>query len=111
MAKDAKGKKSIDMRVFGSKGLLYRWEFLFKSHVHLKGALPNPLESTFGCVFCCAEGRGTPTFGGVESFLAHLQAHRAQPPSGEVLYRMGCIVGRTPSPDELFDIALPPPEE
>ena len=107
MAKDANGNKSVDLRPYGYNGLVYRWAFLFKSHVHLKEALPNPLESTFGCVFCCAEGRGTPIYGGVKNFLAHMQEHRERIPVGEVLYRMSCIVGRTPSAEEDFDIALP----
>jgi len=107
MVKDAKGRKSIDTRVLSANGILYRWEFLFRSHVHLKDALPNPTDSTFGCIFCCAEGKGTPIFGGVKNFLSHMQEHRARPPTGEVLYRVGCVIGRTPSHDEAFDIALP----
>ncbi|MCJ1399619.1 hypothetical protein MMC11_002821 [Xylographa trunciseda] len=107
MMRDAKGHKSIDTRVYGANGILYRWEFLFKSHVQLKDALPT-MDSTFGCIFCCVEGKGTPIFGGVKNFLAHMQEHRERPPTGEVLYRMSCVVGRTPSQDEDFDIALPP---
>lgn len=109
MSKDADGKKSVDRRIFGSDGLLYRWEFLFKSHVAVKDAFANPLDSTFGCVFCCAEGRSTPLFSGVEAFLKHLQEHRVRLPSGEILYRMGCISGRTPGVGEEFDVALPLP--
>ena len=104
--RDAKGHKSIDKRVYGANGILYRWEFLFKSHVQLKDALPT-MDSTFGCIFCCVEGKGTPIFGGVTNFLAHMQEHRDWPPKGEVLYRIGCILGRTPSHEEDFDIALP----
>ncbi|MCJ1415757.1 hypothetical protein MMC32_002090 [Xylographa parallela] len=106
MMRDAKGHKSIDKRVYGANGILYRWEFLFKSHVQLKDALPT-MDSTFGCIFCCVEGKGTPIFGGVTNFLAHMQEHRDWPPKGEVLYRIGCILGRTPSHEEDFDIALP----
>jgi len=107
MTRDARGKKSVDTRVYGANCITYRWEFLFKCHVQLKDALPNTMESTFGCIFCCAEGKGTPIFGGVKAFLAHMQEHRARPPTGEVLYRMSCVVGRTPGQDEAFDIALP----
>ncbi|MCJ1382487.1 hypothetical protein MMC17_005600 [Xylographa soralifera] len=106
MTRDSKGHKSIDTRVYGANGILYRWEFLFKSHVQLKNAIPT-MDSTFGCIFCCVEGKGTPIFGGVKNFLAHMQEHRERPPTGEVLYRVGCIVGRTPSHEEDFDIALP----
>ena len=108
MTKDAKGKKSIDTRVYGSNGILYRWAFLFKSHVYLKDALTSPMDSTFGCIFCCAEGLGTPIFGGVKSFLAHMQEHREREPEGEVLYRMSCVVGKTPTMEDEFEIALPP---
>ena len=101
-------KKSIDTKVYGSNGILYRWEFLFKSHIHLKDALPHPVDSTFGCMFCCAEGLGTPIFGGVASLLTHLQQHRDRQPTGEVLFKMNCVVGRSPSPEEDFDVALPP---
>jgi hypothetical protein len=108
MTEDAQGRKSIDTRVRSAYGVLYRWEFLFKSHVQLKDALSKPTDATFACIFCCAEGTGTPIFGGVRNFLSHLQEHRARPPiTGEVLYRVGCVIGRTPSPDEAFDIALP----
>lgn len=87
-------------------GIQFRWEFLFKSHVECRDAAPNPLKSTFGCIFCCAEGKGTPTFGGAQSFMDHLQEHRVRLPAGEVLYRMNCIVGRKASMEEDFDIAL-----
>ena len=108
MTKDAKGKKSVDMRVYCTNGIRYRWEFLFKSHVQMRESVQNPLAgSTFGCIFCCAEGKGTPTFGGVHSFLAHLQEHRARPPTGEVLYRAKCIVGPVAGPEQDFDINLP----
>ncbi|MCJ1472694.1 hypothetical protein MMC13_001343 [Lambiella insularis] len=107
MTKDARGQRCIDKRIYGSNGILYRWEFLFKSHVQLEDALPT-MDSTFGCIFCCVEGKGTPIFGGVNNFLAHMQEHRARPPMGEVLYRMSCVVGRAPGAEEEFDIALPP---
>lgn len=108
MIKGAKGEKAIDTKVYGSNGVLYRWEFLFKSHIHIKDRLTNQMDSNFGCMFCCAEGRGTPIFGGVQHFLSHLQEHRLRPPTGEVLYRMGCVAGRPVDPAEEFDVALPP---
>lgn len=108
MTKDANGKKSVDMRVYSTNGIRYRWGFLFKSHVQMRESVSNPLAaSTFGCIFCCAEGKGTPTFGGVHSFLAHLQEHRVKPPTGEVLYRANCIVGQVADPEQDFDINLP----
>ena len=106
MAKDVKGQKSTDSRVVHADGILYRWEFLFKCHVPMKDG-GSPLASSYGCVFCCAEGRGTPIFGGIPSFMTHIQEHRERPPSGEILYRMNCILGRQARLDEEFDITLP----
>ena len=111
---DAKGRRGVDTRVYSAEGIRYRWEFLFKSHVQIKGVVTNVSAQTFGCIFCCAEGRGTPTFGGLQSFMAHLQEHRGRLPTGEVLYRTNCIVGEVASPERDFDInlqALPPSED
>ena len=105
---DDNGKPSIDKKVYGSNGILYRWEFLFKSHIHLKQPKPHPVDSVFGCMFCCAAGKGTPIFEGVAGLLAHLQEHREVQPAGEILYRTNCVVGRSPAPEEDFDVALPP---
>ena len=107
---DSKGKKSFDTRVLSADGILYRWEFLFKSHVHVgeKGSGGvNPLTSTFGCMFCCAQGKGTPQFGGVQSLMKHLQDHRDRLPTGEVLYRINCVIGRAAEVGEEYDINLP----
>jgi hypothetical protein len=101
-----KKRKGFDTRVMMSDGVQFRWEFLFKSHVESKDAMLDPMKASFGCIFCCAEGRGTPTFGGVHSFVAHLQEHRDRLPRGEVLYRMNCLVGRRAGPDEDFDVNL-----
>lgn len=103
-----KKRKGYDTRVWMTEdeGVQFRWEFLFKSHVESKNSQPNPLHATFGCIFCCAEGRGTPTFGGINSFMTHLQEHRDRLPSGEILYRMNCLVGRRAQQDEDFDINL-----
>lgn len=106
MAQDMKGQKSTDSRVVQADGIQYRWEFLFKCHVPQKDR-GSPLASSYGCVFCCAEGRGTPIFGGIPSFMSHIQEHRERPPSGEILYRMNCVIGRQASLGEEFDITLP----
>jgi hypothetical protein len=96
-----------DNKVYGSNGILYRWEFLFKSHIEGKGAQSSPLDAQYGCMFCCASGRGTPIFSGVASLMSHLQEHRDVLPRGEIIYRMNAVVGRSPDPDEDFDVALP----
>ena len=98
--------KGYDTRVIATEGVQLRWEFLFKSHVESKDANLDPLRASYGCMFCCADGRGTPTFGGIQSFMGHLQEHRDRLPSGEVLYRMNCLVGRLADPREDFDINL-----
>ena len=97
----------FDMRVFKLvDGVQFRWEFMFKSHVVQKDALPDPTKSCFGCIFCCAEGRGTPTFEGVQAFMEHLTDHRDPLPTGEILYRMNCLVGRQAGVEEDFDINI-----
>ena len=97
----------FDMRVFKLvEGIQFRWEFLFKSHVHTKDLMPDPTKGIFGCMFCCAEGRGTPTFHGVSIFMEHLIEHRSRLPTGEVLYRMNCLVGRQAGTNEDFDINI-----
>ena len=98
--------KGYDTLVFSTEGVQFRWEFLFKSHVESREDTPDPLKASFGCIFCCAEGRGTPTFGGIHSFMTHLQEHRNRLPSGEVLYRMNCLVGRRAGQEENFDVNL-----
>lgn len=101
-----KKQAGFDTRVMIAEGVQFRWVFLFKSHVRSRDGMQDPMQASYGCVFCCAEGRGTPTFGGVRSFMTHLQEHRDRLPRGEVLYRMNCLVGRRASPDEDFDINL-----
>ena len=102
-----KKKSGFDMRVFKLvQGIQFRWEFMFKSHIQVKDACSDPTKATFGCVFCCAEGRGTPMFGGIQTFMNHLVDHRERLPTGEVLYRMNCLVGRQAAIDEDFDINI-----
>ena len=102
-----KKKNGFDMRVFKIvQGIQFRWEFMFKSHVQVKEACSDPTKATFGCIFCCAEGKGTPLFGGIEALMNHLIVHREQLPTGKVLYRMNCLVGRQAATDEDFDINI-----
>lgn len=102
-----KKKSGFDMRVFKLvPGIQFRWEFMFKSHVQVKEACSDPTKATFGCIFCCAEGRGTPVFCGINTFMNHLVGHRESLPTGDVLYRMNCLVGRQAACDEDFDINI-----
>jgi len=127
------GRKAIDTRVatVPGSGVSYRWEFLFKSHLPTK-LRPDPAQqqhpgarvadAEYGCMFCCALGRGTPVFAGLGAFVAHLSEHRPRmagdehalgtalggypAPDGPVLDRMDAVVGRVPHAEEKFDVAL-----
>ena len=101
-----KKRKGFDTRVLVAEGLQFRWEFLFKSHVEMREASSDFLAATFGCVFCTAEGMGTPTFGGASSLMAHLQEHRDRLPQGEVLYRMNCLAGPKAGLQDDFDLNI-----
>ena len=102
-----KKKMGFDMRVFKLvQGIQFRWEFMFKSHIQAKEACSDPTKATFGCIFCCAEGKGTPMFGGIQTFMNHLVEHREHFPTGDVLYRMNCLVGRQATINEDFDINI-----
>lgn len=101
-----KKTKAADRRVLTADGVQFRWDFLFKSHTERKDTTSDFLSATFGCVFCTAEGRGTPVFGGAQMLMAHLQEHRQRLPSGEVLYRMNALVGPRAALDEDFDINI-----
>ena len=103
----SKKESGFDMRVARlTEGIQFRWEFLFKSHIAASNPLPDPAKGTYGCIFCCAEGQGTPTFEGVVNFVKHLVEHRERLPTGDVLYRMNCLVGGQASADEDFDINI-----
>lgn len=68
---DNKKKKGKPEKVFDpkvrfseSRGIRYRWAFLARCHVPLKGMVPQDTHSgrdgsfgSFGCLFCCAEGK------------------------------------------------------
>lgn len=102
-----KKHSGFDMRVFKLvQGIQFRWEFMFKSHVQVKDACSDPTKATFACIFCCAEGRGTPIFRGIQTFMNHLVVHREHLPTGEVLYRMNCLVGRQAAINDDFDINI-----
>lgn len=80
--------------------------------------MSDPTKASFGCIFCCCAGNsadgvggrggggGTtaPLFQGVDAFMLHLIEHRDPLPTGEVLYRMNCLVGRQAGVDEDFDV-------
>ncbi|KAI9736337.1 MAG: hypothetical protein M1834_001223 [Cirrosporium novae-zelandiae] len=101
---------AIETRIRRAQGILYRWAFLAKCHVKTKNFdSTSPDAGTFGCIFCCAEGRGTPVYGNVKEFMQHLQQHRLRLPSAELAGRTNCVAGRYADPTkESFDICLLP---
>ena len=101
-----KRRKEFDTRVLTTEGVQFRWEFLFKSHIEMKEVNSDFLAATFGCVFCTADGKGTPTFKGASSLMAHLQEHRDPLPQGEVNFRMNCLVGGKANLQDVFDLNI-----
>ncbi|OCT44815.1 hypothetical protein CLCR_05428 [Cladophialophora carrionii] len=121
-------------------GVRYRWNLLAKSHVSKRLTIGDALNSgdIFACYFCCAEGAAkgwldngvttqlanlgvfgekkatavnvTPTFYGLDAFLAHLETHRLpnRTPGLIVANEMNCIIGRIALDHEDFDLNLPP---
>lgn len=98
----------IDKSVYESDGILYRWEFLFRSHIKQRNPIPHPVDAQFACMFCYADGRGTPVFEGVARLLNHLQSHRTGKLDAKAVEYMKAIVGRSPDISEDFAIAIPP---
>ncbi|KIW11933.1 hypothetical protein PV08_09206 [Exophiala spinifera] len=121
-----KREKTFDTSVRKTpEGIQYRWAFLAKSHVFNKAHHSDLINSddVYGCYICCAEGVGkgwlaadsnldgqTPTFSGLQAFMAHLETHRAphRVPGLMVANELNCIVGRVASENEDFDLNLPP---
>ncbi|KAK2759973.1 hypothetical protein FQN54_002709 [Arachnomyces sp. PD_36] len=108
----SKASRKFDNQVrVDISGIRYRWIFLAKSHVPLK-QVPNVSDGSggsFGCIFCCAEWQqDAPVFKDLERFMEHLQRHREQVLSPELIYRTKCIVGRIAADTEDFEINLPP---
>lgn len=70
VAEGKKSKKGKEEKIFDNKvrvsnggGVRYRWVFLAKCHVQLKGVIDQGSRAQregevggFGCIFCCAEG-------------------------------------------------------
>ncbi|KIX02513.1 uncharacterized protein Z518_08454 [Rhinocladiella mackenziei CBS 650.93] len=64
--KKGKPERLFDPKVRTSEsgGIRYRWTFLARCHVALKGMVPSDTPAaregsfgSFGCIFCCAEGK------------------------------------------------------
>ena len=103
-----KGERGYDTRIAKlTEGIQFRWEFLFKSHIASTNMpVTDPSKGTYGCMFCCAEGIDSPVFDGIVNFVRHLVEHRDRLPTGEVLYRMNCLVGKQATANEDFDVNI-----
>lgn len=71
--KKGKPERSFDprIRISASGGVRYKWAFLARCHVALKGIVPHDAPASrdggfgsFGCIFCCAEGKNRGWFEG-----------------------------------------------
>lgn len=109
---NSKSTRKFDTKVrVDISGVRYRWVFLAKSHVQQKQepTVSDGTGGSFRCIFCCAEWKEkAPVFNDLELFMDHLQIHREQVLSPELIYRTKCIVGRIAADSEDFDINLPP---
>jgi hypothetical protein len=93
-------------------GIQYKYIFLAKSHVKRKSVAvvytsSKDGGSTYGCVFCTAEGKSTAVYGGIEMLMSHVFSTHAKGMSEEVQRNTKCVVGRDPVPGEEWDICIP----
>jgi hypothetical protein len=98
----------VDRRVFKAleSGVQYRFLFLAKSHVKRKQFKDD--STSFGCIVCIGEGKGTSIFGNVETLCNHLVAeHGKMTMSDELQVRNRCIMGRVADVSEDFDLNIP----
>ncbi|KAL8797623.1 MAG: hypothetical protein Q9182_007173 [Xanthomendoza sp. 2 TL-2023] len=97
---------AFDDTVRETYGIRYRWSFLAKAHVALSKVKNGKYD--YGCVFCIYDGFECPVFHGINEFLEHLGTHRGKSIAEIVLRRVRCVNDRVATPDEVFDINLPP---
>ncbi|KAL8818528.1 MAG: hypothetical protein Q9223_002851 [Gallowayella weberi] len=97
---------TFDDTVRETYGIRYRWSFLAKAHVALSKVKNGKYD--YGCVFCIYDGFECPVFHGINEFLEHLGTHRGKSIAETMLQRVRCVNDRVATPDEMFDINLPP---
>ena len=93
-------------KIWEVNGVLFRRDFLVKSHCKQKKAR-NSIY-TYQCIFCTLMRQRSPVFQGQDSFISHVSTHRDQPISEAILKRTKCIAGRRAGAEEVFDINLLP---
>jgi hypothetical protein len=113
VAKDAEGRTVLDGTVMSkSSRVMFRWSFLFKSHLPQMHADDVGRVRWYACVFCHAdvECDGDAAFLGEEALMEHIEeAHVGEGrwPEGQVLTRMNAVVGRPGEVGTSWDIWLP----
>ena len=83
----------FDNQIYLIGGIRYRWTFLAKSHIHLKGRFDSHTTLPYGCIFCFQENGRTNRYDSLTNLAAHLQGHRLHPPSHEIQRRSKCVFG------------------
>jgi hypothetical protein len=103
---DSFGKQAtLDERVHTHQsGINYRWVFLAKSHTKRKS---DKVDPTYGCIFCCAEGRTTGIYGNADTLLNHIFMDHSKQMGRNVQDQNKVIFGRVAANHEEFDINIP----
>jgi hypothetical protein len=97
----------VDPNIHTSKsGVRYRWTFLAKSHARCKSTDVSADDCNYGCMICCAEGNVTGIYGNVDTLMYHILEHVADM-STQTMFKTKCVVGRTASANEEWDINVP----
>ncbi|KAI4271487.1 MAG: hypothetical protein LQ337_005967 [Flavoplaca oasis] len=99
----------FDDTVRETHGVRYRWSFLAKTHM-MASSKPKDGRYDYGCVFCIYDGYLCPVFPGIGKLMAHIAEHRGKPIAEPMLQRVKCIMDKTASPEDDFDVNLPPLE-
>jgi hypothetical protein len=97
----------VDPNIYTSKsGVRYRWTFLAKSHARCKLTDVSADDCNYGCMICSAEGSVTGIYGNVDTLMYHILEHVADM-STMTMFKTKCVVGRTASANEEWDINVP----
>ncbi|KAJ9662571.1 hypothetical protein H2201_006059 [Coniosporium apollinis] len=99
--------KTLDSTVLTTPcGIRYRWIFLVKSHVKASKA-SQAASPNYGCIICCAEGRGTMILGNTETLMNHIYLEHGRQMSAETQLRTKIIFNRWADEREDWDLNIP----
>lgn len=99
--------RSVDPTVLTTPcGIRYRWIFLAKSHIKASKA-SQAASPNYGCMICCAEGRGTMVFGNPETLMDHIHLEHGRQMSAEMQMRTKTIFNRWADEREDWDLNIP----